>query len=136
MERLTVPNPLYVIYPQELQSDMDSLQLEVRRKESNLDMVNTEKERLDQKLRLLSGTVKRESFGTLYSFCIIGASLSAFENETSRKYIHSKKQLFRTFVHVASWVHHWCRLYHLHVTIQAYNFLEMTVHLFINCFPI
>ncbi|XP_071855214.1 uncharacterized protein [Apostichopus japonicus] len=44
----------------ELQSDMDSLQLEVRRKESNLDMVNTEKERLDQKLRLLSDNHTRE----------------------------------------------------------------------------
>lgn len=87
MEDLLYPFHYTIIFPQELQSDMDSLQLEVRRKESNLDMVNTEKERLDQKLRLLSGTVKRESFGILCSFCIIGASLSAFENETSRKYI-------------------------------------------------
>ncbi|KAJ8020471.1 hypothetical protein HOLleu_40070 [Holothuria leucospilota] len=44
----------------ELQSDMDSLQLEVRRKESNLDMVNTEKERLDGKLRLLEDNHIRE----------------------------------------------------------------------------
>ena len=40
---------------QELQGDMDSLHLEIRRKESNLDYVSQEKERLDGKLRLLDG---------------------------------------------------------------------------------
>lgn len=44
----------------ELQSDVDSLHLEVRRKESNLDMVSTEKDRLDGRLRTLEDNHHRE----------------------------------------------------------------------------
>ncbi|XP_071804744.1 uncharacterized protein [Asterias amurensis] len=45
---------------QDLQSDVDSLHLEVKRKESNLHMVNSEKTRLDGKLQLLHDTHARE----------------------------------------------------------------------------
>ncbi|XP_038051686.1 cingulin-like [Patiria miniata] len=44
----------------ELQADVDSMHLDIKRKESNLDMVNTEKERLDGRLRLLQDTHNRE----------------------------------------------------------------------------
>ncbi|XP_072038684.1 uncharacterized protein [Amphiura filiformis] len=43
-----------------LQSDVDSLHLEVQRKESNLDFVNHEKDRLDEKLKLLQDNHSRE----------------------------------------------------------------------------
>ncbi|XP_071483729.1 uncharacterized protein [Diadema antillarum] len=44
----------------ELQTDVDSLHLEVRRKESNLDLVSTEKDRLDGRLKLLEENHQRE----------------------------------------------------------------------------
>ena len=40
---------------QDLQSEVDSLHLEIQRKEANLDFVNHEKGRLDDKLQLLQG---------------------------------------------------------------------------------
>ncbi|XP_022091153.1 paramyosin-like [Acanthaster planci] len=44
----------------DLQSTVDGLHLDIKRKESNLDMVNSEKERLDGRLKLLQDTHNRE----------------------------------------------------------------------------
>ena len=47
-----------------MQAEVDGLQMEVKRKESNLDMISTEKERILSRLKTEEGITK-------YSFCLL-----------------------------------------------------------------
>ncbi|XP_054754992.2 intraflagellar transport protein 74 homolog [Lytechinus pictus] len=71
----------------DLQSDVDSLHLEVRRKESNLDMVSTEKERLDGKVRMLSDSHHREK-----KLLVEEVVQLKKQNEMIQREIHDREQ--------------------------------------------